>query len=385
MCAGMFDTPAVEMKFADDGFLRPRHLRVLTGEETTLFKKVCPGLSLSHPQRDSSFEPLWGPVKTVAAGYATDDEVRFKGSSGGSLSALAIHLLETNAVQGVLHIAPSATSPFENVVQISTNRSDVLAAAGSRYAPASPLAQINDCVKSPDTFAFIGKPCDVAALRALGRERPEVAAKFPYLLSFMCAGTPSLKGTEAVVKKMGLATEDVVHFRYRGNGWPGMARAETADGRSAEMDYDASWGTVLNQHLQFRCKICPDGTGEFADISCADAWYGDDKGYPTFVESAGRSLILGRTPQGTQLLQDAAQSGALQSEPLQLKQVERMQPYQATRKKALLARLLGLRLAFKAIPSFSNMGLRDAAKTMPAKLHAKNALGTWLRVSGLKR
>src|SRR3712207_7050821 len=38
-----------------------------------------------------------------------------------------------------------------------------------------------------------------------------------------------------------------------------------------------------------RCKICPDGTGEFADIVCADAWYGKD-GYPDFAEREGRSL-----------------------------------------------------------------------------------------------
>lgn len=30
-------------------------------------------------------------------------------------------------------------------------------------------------MREPGVLAFIGKPCDVAALRALGRSRPEVA------------------------------------------------------------------------------------------------------------------------------------------------------------------------------------------------------------------
>lgn len=145
---------------------------------------------------------------------------------------------------------------------------------------------------------------------------------------------------------------------------------------SCTLTVDLLWHSITSDNL---------GVGEFADIFCADAWYGDAKGYPTFVESAGRSLLLERTAQGTTLLNDAAHAGILQSEVLKVAQVERIQPYQATRKRALLARLLGFRLAFKATPSFANMRLREAAKTMSLKLHAKNALGTWLRVSGLKK
>jgi coenzyme F420 hydrogenase subunit beta len=46
-----------------------------------------------------------------------------------------------------------------------------------------------------------------------------------------------------------------------------------------------AWGEELSNHLQFRCKICPGGTGEFADVVCAGAWYGKD-GYPDFTERA---------------------------------------------------------------------------------------------------
>jgi coenzyme F420 hydrogenase subunit beta len=37
------------------------------------------------------------------------------------------------------------------------------------------------------------------------------------------------------------------------------------------MSYADSWGGILSRHVQFRCKICPDGTGGFADVVCADA------------------------------------------------------------------------------------------------------------------
>ena len=87
-------------------------------------------------------------------------------------------------------------------------------------------------------------------------------------------------------------------FRYRGDGWPGFATVRLKDGREARMSYAESWGGILTNYVQFRCRISPDGTGGFADIACGDAWYADAKGYPLFEEAEGRSLIVSRTRQG---------------------------------------------------------------------------------------
>lgn len=381
LCAGMFAPSAARMQIDANGFARPEQTRSLQPWESADFLRVCPGIWLEHTVRDSSFLPLWGPVRRSQTGFAKDREIRFKGSSGGGLSALATYLLESGKVDGVLHIVPStsADSPFANVPQISRTMEDVLRGAGSRYAPASPLEALDVCLREPGIFAFIGKPCDVAALRALAQRRPDVASKFPYLLSFMCAGTPGLRGSEAVVRAMGLDTDKVVRFRYRGNGWPGKARAETVEGESAEMDYDSSWGNILNRHLQFRCKICPDGTGEFADITCADAWYGNDKGYPTFEESDGRSLILSRSQKGVELVEEAVNAGYLSVSDLPVGDVERMQPYQAERKRMVVARVLGIKMAFKPVPVYKNLvPLYLVLKSSPIRI-IKNFLGSMVR------
>ena len=50
------------------------------------------------------------------------------------------------------------------------------------------------------------------------------------------------------------------------------------------MSYHNSWGKILSRHVQHRCKICADGTGNPADLVCADAWHADDEGYPLFEE-----------------------------------------------------------------------------------------------------
>ena len=61
--------------------------------------------------------------------------------------------------------------------------------------------------------------------------------------------------------KLGVAPEDLAAFRYRGDGWPGYATATRRDGSAERMSYNDSWGDILTRHVQFRCKICPDGVG----------------------------------------------------------------------------------------------------------------------------
>ena len=112
------------------------------------------------------------------------------------------------------------------------------------------------------------------------------------------------------------------------------------------MSYNDSWGKILNRHLQTRCKICPDGTGEFADITCGDAWHGDEKGYPSFGELDGRSAILVRTKDGERLLHEAIDTGYVQCEQQKytLHDLSEMQPYQVNRRQMLIPRSIAFLL-----------------------------------------
>jgi coenzyme F420 hydrogenase subunit beta len=160
-----------------------------------------------------------------------------------------------------------------------------------------------------------------------------------------------------------------------------MARAVTTDGQSAEMDYATSWGTILNRHLQFRCKICPDGTGEFADVVCADAWYGKD-GYPDFEEREGRSLVVSRTAVGESLVLEAVREGAIDVSDLAVTEIDRMQPYQLNRKQVVLGRLLATRLRSGWAPRYRRLGLIKASLSARPMDWLRNALGTYKRAEG---
>ncbi|MGN3975250.1 Coenzyme F420 hydrogenase/dehydrogenase, beta subunit C-terminal domain [Tsuneonella sp. SYSU-LHT278] len=381
-CVAAIGRPDFAMEMSAEGYLRPIAATPLSASERETLAEVCSGRTMAHDgEAGLDYHPLWGPLRRVATGHATDPEVRYRGSSGGVLTAIAIALVECGAVEFVLSTAAGADDPIGNETAPRGDRNALMAAAGSRYAPSAPLAGLERHLAADSRFAFIGKPCDVATLRRMAKRDPRIDRCIPYMFAFFCAGVPSRKGTLDLLDAMGLAPADVGNFRFRGDGWPGLARAISHDGSEATMDYNSSWGTILNRHLQFRCKICPDGTGEFADIVCADAWYGKD-GYPEFAEQDGRSLIIARTPAGEQLLREIESAGRITTMPLDVREIARMQPYQAHRKCNVIARLAGLKAKRRPTPRYRRLGLlRLALRSQPLE-QIRNLIGTYRRAIG---
>ena len=370
----------ISMTVSPAGYNRPVQTGALTAEEESRFAAICPGVGLKQSAEGRKDHPLWGPLIAVRSGHASDPDLRHNASSGGVLSAVLIHLIETGAVEFVLQVAADPAHPLGNLTVISRTAAEVFAAAGSRYSPSSPLAGLEAHLVPGRRFAFVGKPCDVAALRALARYDSRIDACIPYMISFFCAGIPSLKGAEEIVHKLGVELAQVTAFRYRGDGWPGFATATLTDGNTRRMSYNDSWGGILTGHIQFRCKICPDGTGGFADLVCADAWHCDEAGYPLFDEGDGISLIVSRTAKGENLLASAMTAGVIQAEPLPVAQIAAMQPGQAGRKKILLARLLALWVLFRPRPSYRGFHLGRAACMAGLAKNLRNFLGTGRRI-----
>lgn len=371
---------SIGMEVVAPGFNRPVQGAPLPEAAEQEIARACPGRVIASWEGAPNIHPYWGPWRAVGTGYATDPRVRYEGSSGGALSALAIHALETGLVDRVMHVTADPEHPTRNIMLCSTSPEQVLLGAGSRYAPSSPLAQINQALSDGGSIAFIGKPCDVSALRRLGQGDERVARHVPLMLSFFCGGLPSHRGAERILAAMGVAPDQLASFRYRGRGWPGTAAATAHDGRVAEMSYAQSWGGHLSKEVQFRCKICADPVGGVADIACADAWYGGDDGYPSFEEEDGRSLIVTRTVVGEDLLRSAVAAKALDVQDLPIDEIDAMQPSQARRKRLVAARLAALTVAMQPRPDMDGACVREAARRGGRVEQAKNFAGTLRRL-----
>lgn len=324
---------------------------------------VCPGIELTRPPRpegqlgDQEFYDVWGPVLGVWEGHAADPDIRYEGSSGGAATALALFAMQQLGMQGTLHTRARRDIPYLNETTFSTTKEDLLAAAGSRYSPASPCDGLRQIEQAAGPCVFVGKPCDVAAVNKTMTIRPQLAEKIGLTIAFFCAGTPATTGTLQMLRRMGIEDlKSVISLRYRGRGWPGNAVAEYIDQngqkRRKELTYDQSWGEVLQKYRQWRCYICPDHIGEYADIAVADAWHRKIEEH-----QPGRSLIIARTPRGRVIIQQAIDQGAISVQSVSPDIMPLCRPGQASYQAYLWARLKTLALMHVPIPEYRGFDL----------------------------
>lgn len=378
LCAGVSDG-AIEMHFDTVGFLRPKQVDAISGTTEHKIKHACPGLSVSRPTGSAHNHPIWGPYEEVHIGWSTDEALRCHGSSGAALSAVARHLVKTKKVEFILTIRDDEDDPVSNETHPARSYDDIYRAAGSRYGPSAPLSEIESYLAGEQRFAVVAKPCDISALRALAGIDMRVNEKIPFMLSFFCAGVPSRQGALDVLEKLSVAAGDLQQFQYRGDGWPGKAKAKRRDGSFETMSYHESWGNILSKHVQFRCKVCPDGSGGAADLVCADAWNADDEGYPLFEEDEGRSLVMARTKRGLELMRETVKSGELELSQFDIDNLLTIQPGQTRRSHALLARLIGLFFKKGKRPNYTGFSILKNARALDVRTFARNLIGTFRR------
>ncbi|MGO1411497.1 MAG: Coenzyme F420 hydrogenase/dehydrogenase, beta subunit C-terminal domain [Microbacterium sp.] len=364
----------ISMDLRDGGWMRPTVApegAVDTREEARKFRAICPGVRLDAPVPETAtVHPTFGRYVSAWRGRAADDETRAAGSSAGVLTAMSTFLVTTGRARSVRGAAMSPAQPTRTVPVSITSREEALAAAGSRYAPVSALDGFD-----VSSDAIVAKPCEISALTRLRRLAP--GGDDPLTLSFFCAGTPSQSATRSLVTKLGVEVDRATSVRYRGNGWPGEFVATDGEARGA-LSYDDSWGKHLGRDLQWRCKICPDGTGEDADIAVGDFWKADDRGYPLFDDADGESVVIARTLRGHELLMEATRQGVIVLGEVDLDDVERIQPLQRARKRTLPLRILARRLALRKVPRFTGYVTLRRAVGQP-KAAAKTLIGTVTR------
>ena len=344
--------------------------------------KVCPAWELEavegHAQKNGFGEirKYFGEVLEVWEGYSADPEIRHHGASGGILTALACYCVEVEKMSGVLHIGQDDQNPLANKTYMSRNRQELLSRTGSRYAPASACDRLDLIENSENPCVFIGQPSEVAAYRKAQTGRPRLDAKTGLVLSFFCAGSPSTRGNQELIRKAGIDPHVVEEIRYRGRGWPGNYEIFGRD-RSAPLwsaTYQDSWA-FLQAFRPYAVHLFPDTSGEHADISGGDPWYREkEKG------ESGSSLIVVRTERGRKIFHRAMEAGRIVAKPLGVSELLNSQKNLAAKRGAIWGRQLAFRMMGVPTTRYRGFALFASWLELPMGQKITSVLGTWRRI-----
>lgn len=385
VCSYICSKDEVSMVDIDDVGLRPQFSDDISPASIKEALSACPTVSTDfgllkrrddyEPAVDRKTETAWGAITGIWEGHAGDEEIRFKGSSGGALTAIAQYCLEELEMHAVLHTGENPDDPIRNKTRLSRSREDLLETVGSRYSPASVCDALDLVEAAPKPCVVIGKPVEVAATRNAMRLRPALEKNVGVTLSFFCAETPPTKATRSLLKKLGVLEGTLKSLRYRGFGWPGyfVTRNDSEEPKQHWIYYD-TWA-YLQQYRPWAVHQWPDGSGELADISCGDPWYEEPDG-----KNPGFSLIVARTRLGKEIIEGAIEKGYLTAAEAELWKLEKSQAGLLRKKAAVWGRRQMHRLMGMPNATFIDLDLFSLWLDLPFKTKVRSTLGTLQRI-----
>ncbi len=359
LCQSIAGEDLISIEMSEKGRLEPKELKPLNDETFIKIKKICPGTIVEGlPEKEinesSKQDLIWGEYQSIFYAWSTDSKIRFQSSTGGLLNGLSLYLLESKKIKFICHTSSIPEKPMRNQSKRSYTKDDLLNCdSRSRYGPSSPLDKFHEALDLKEPFAFVGKPCDISAIRQLSKIDDRVNKFCKYLLTLVCGGFAEFTKSQDFIQSFNVKEEELSIFRYRGFGNPGKMYIKTKNGKEHDKEYNSFWGEESTWRVPFRCKICPDAIGESADLAALDTWQGGSpKG-----EDEGFNAVIVRTKKGLDLMNSALNEGYIKKgDKVTIEDLNNFQPHQVKKKKAVYSRFQGL--IKNKMPSITTKRLR---------------------------
>jgi coenzyme F420 hydrogenase subunit beta len=279
-----------------------------------LLWRACAGKEFNFPYfrsviypGSSSFHVYTGAYQSINIGFATREEVRVQGASGGVLSAILIWLLENNEIDGAVVTGMSETEPWLAKSFIATTRDQILEAAQSKYI----ITSVNEILPEIGSFtgklAYVGLPGQVQSIRKLQEISHPWVQNIEYIFGPFYGNTLHFSSVISFLRSYGIKDYTRISklfFRY--GEWPGNMRVELKDGAFVQLPkFHANY--LIPFHILKNSLLCTDLSNEFTDISGGDAWA------PVYEERGkGFSMVIARSEKGQQILNRMQQQGILE-------------------------------------------------------------------------
>jgi coenzyme F420 hydrogenase subunit beta len=309
-CAGCVVACPYDVLGYDDtnGVYRPFHLELDGGpggcghgdRGCTSCTRACPRFRAWEPELDTFLfgrqrqpDEMDGVSKDIILARATDTEIHQKGQDGGLVSAILLWSLEHGYIDAALvSYLEGDGSSWKAIPGVARTRSEILAAAGSRYTySANTMAYAEAVASGAEKLALVGMSCQSSVPPAMkARKAGKPARRFALNIGLLCSKTfDDAIFEELFEAKYGLRKQDMVKMNIKG-----VFQIWMKDGSYHEVN-------LKECHAWTRdgCKTCPDFAAEHADISTGGIGAFNDWTLTIIRTDIGREIIIKMLEDGT--------------------------------------------------------------------------------------
>ena len=256
---------------------------------------------------------LCGVVEKSFVGHASEESVRRTGASGGVITAILIHLLETKRITGAICLKVGKEKPWKASPVIARTKEEVLTCAGSVYSATPTNTILAELENEAGPLAYIGLPDQVAAIRKLQQMNHPSVKAIKYIFGPYTGTQMSFEAIRSFLRSHGITSEEeITDLQYRAGEWPGHLQITLKNGRVLQAE-KFHYNYLIPFFITDASLQIPDFTNELTDISVGDAWS------PKYeARRGGYSVILGRSKIGTELLEEMRSQRLLNLEDISL-------------------------------------------------------------------
>ncbi len=242
-------------------------------------------------------------------GYAADEKIRANAASGGMVTALLCHLLDTKQIDGAwVTRSEIKDGKLGYKTFIATTREQLMECSSSVYMSMPLMKHIGMLEKFSGRLAVVLVPCQMRAFTALLEKKPELKEKIVLKLGLYCSGSHNENATLVPLKKKKISLEGAKRLYYRRGHWRGLSTVQYEDGSEKTLSYPKTICAYKNAYFfsQQSCMLCQDHYCNTADISFGDIWLKEMKKNPI----KHTSCVI-RTERALALFNSAVKSGAI--------------------------------------------------------------------------
>ncbi len=309
-CGQICPQSAITMTENEEGFLYPEINGGLCND-CGLCARTCPvnaackdtdavrTVSSHGEEQQKAFE------HKVYACFSTEEDIRFKSSSGGIFTQLALKVLSEDG----LVFGAGFDETFKVRHRYIENKGELDGLRRSKYVQSDTAATFREArafLREGKAVLYCGTPCQIAGLKAFLNQ------EYDHLLTcdLACHGVPSPKVWQMFLdflQNQYKSTVKSVSFRDKSTGWNNSSMKIDFENGSRYMDrvkretYFIGFGkSIFNRPSCYDCKFRIDNTK--ADITLADFWGIDRQDDAEFKDNKGVSLVITHTAAGEKVL-----------------------------------------------------------------------------------